>query len=60
MVLEHRRDEFSTWASVRSLGPIRIGMRPVSSVETRLRSEAPQANMVPFTSMQLEKLRFAA
>jgi Na+/H+-dicarboxylate symporter len=52
LVLDHRRAEFSTWASVRALGPIRVGMPPVSSAEAKLRSEAPQANIVSFTSME--------
>jgi len=52
LVLDHRRAEFSTWASVRALGPIRVGVPPVSSVEARLRSEAPQATIVPFTTVE--------
>jgi ABC-type amino acid transport substrate-binding protein len=52
LVLDHRRAEFSTWASVRGLGPIRVGVPPVSSVEARLRSEAPQATIVPFTTVE--------
>jgi ABC-type amino acid transport substrate-binding protein len=52
LVLDHRRADFSTWAAVRALGPIRVGVPPVSSVETKLRSEAPQADVVSFTNME--------
>ena len=48
LVPDHRRAEFSTWDGVRALGAVRIGVPPVSSLEARLRSEAPRAVVLPF------------
>jgi Na+/H+-dicarboxylate symporter len=52
LVPDHRREEFSTWEAVRALGPVRIGVPPVSSLAEKLRSEAPRATTVAFDSLE--------
>jgi ABC-type amino acid transport substrate-binding protein len=51
LVPDYRREQFATWEAVRALGPVRIGVPPVSSLAAKLRAEAPQATVVTFDSM---------
>jgi ABC-type amino acid transport substrate-binding protein len=51
LVPDYRREQFSTWEAVRALGPVRVGVPPVSSLAEKLRFEAPQATVVRFDSM---------
>lgn len=51
LVPDHRREAFSSWESIRSMGPVRIGVPPAPYLEIKLRDQVPQARTVRFNEL---------
>ena len=51
LVPDHRREAFSSWERIRSMGPVRIGVPPAPYLEIKLRTQVPDARAVRFNEI---------
>ena len=51
LVPDHRREAFSSWEAIRSMGAVRIGVPPAPYLEIKLRTQVPQVQMVRFSAL---------
>jgi ABC-type amino acid transport substrate-binding protein len=52
VVADHRRDQFASWESVRQQGRLRIGVPNLPYYMSKVKTELPNAEVVPFNSIE--------